>query len=530
MSTVHFNKNAVLTATAKNDTLKAYPGMTAVDFTGHADVTGNVTDFKQGRQTVGGISKFYAPLLDFDGLTAIRTDGQTKNLLAYVKQSDAATKTVVETYLKEPDYYKYAKSQESGYNDDNEYLSVLPVSDLDIQGVHGHMVVKTTDGDYTTTSDHFLVDYEDFNAPIEYTMGSDHAMWYQRKPEVFVQNAGTGWEGISLPFTSKFVTTNEKGWITHFYDGSNIGHEYWLRTPSELETVTDQNTQQTTSKLLFKSLSKASATDISNGLGANLSYYNTFLWKHYYSYNDSKDKNGDEYHQYYNTTIEHNNYPFAQAAHPYLIGFPGSRYYEFDMSGEFEAKNTWPSAPSKIGAQTITFVSAEGITIYKSEDDYEIQASVDNSNYQFKPTYQTKKLAGASTWLLDDTGTKFENGATAQVTTVPFRPYLAQSTAQHVPSRSAATKSAAPTTIYIGYAGDLMPLDELMTNRGLLIYGENMNIVVESTLTEPAQVTVTTVAGKTLGKFTIQPATKLTIPVNARGVYIVNHHKIAVTK
>ena len=530
MSTVHFNKNAVLTATAKNDTLKAYPGMTAVDFTGHADVTGNVTDFKQGRQTVDGVSKFYAPLLDFDGLTAIRTDGQTKNLLAYVKQSDAATKTVVETYLKEPDYYKYAKSQESGYNDDNEYLSVLPVSDLDIQGVHGHMVVKTTDGDYTTTSDHFLVDYEDFNAPIEYTMGRDHAMWYQRKPEVFVQNAGTGWEGISLPFTSKFVTTNEKGWITHFYEGSNIGHEYWLRTPGELETVTDQNTQQTTSKLLFKSLSKASAADISNGLGDNLSYYNTFLWNHYYSYNDSKDKNGDEYHQYYNTTIEHNNYPFAQAAHPYLIGFPGSRYYEFDMSGEFEAKNTWPSAPSKIGAQTITFVSAEGITIYKSEDDYETQASVGNSNYQFKPTYQTKKLAGASTWLLDDTGTKFENGATAQVTTVPFRPYLAQSTAQHAPSRSAATKSAAPTTIYIGYAGDLMPLDELMTNRGLLIYGENMNIVVESTLTEPAQVTVTTVSGKTLGKFTIQPATKLTIPVNARGVYIVNHHKIAVTK
>lgn len=529
MSSVHFNQNAVLSATAKdNSSLKANPGLTAVDFTGYADVTGSNSDYKRGKQTVNGVEKYYAPVLDFDGLTGIRTDGQTKNLLVYVKESDTDTKTVVETYFKEPDYFKYAKTQASGYTVDNDYFNVLPVSDLDLQGLHGHMVVENNDGDYITTGDHFLVDREDFNAPIEYTMGDNQVMWYQRKPSVFVQNAGTGWESISLPFTTQIVTTNEKGWITHFYEGSKTGHEYWLRTPGEIETTTEQN--QTISKLLFKSLSKATATDISNGRGANLNYLNTFLWDHYYSHNGRKDKNGDEYQQYYSTNIEHNNYPFALAANPYLIGFPGSKYYEFDMSGEFDAKNTWPSAPVKIGAQTITFVSADGITIYKSDDDYNTQTDVENGSYLFKPTYQTKQLNGQTTWLLDGTGSKFENNTTQDVTTVPFRAYLAKSTAQLAPIRSGSTKAAAPTAIYIGYAGDQMPLDDIMTDRGLLIYSEDMNICVESTLTEPAQVNVTTISGKSLGKFTIQPGTKLTIPVSSRGVYIVNHHKIAVTK
>ena len=529
MSSVHFNQNAVLTATARNNSnLKANPGLTAVDFTGYADVTGSNSDFKQGKQTVNGVEKYYAPVLDFDGLTGLRTDGQTKNLLVYVKESDTDTKSVVETYFKEPDYFKYAKTESSSYTVDNDYFNVLPVSDLDLQGLHGHMVVENNDGDYITTGDHFLVDREDFNAPIEYTMGDNQVMWYQRKPSVFVQNAGTGWESISLPFTTQIVTTNEKGWITHFYEGSKTGHEYWLRTPGEIETTTEQN--QTVSKLLFKSLSKATATDISNGRGANLNYLNTFLWDHYYSHNGRKDKNGDEYQEYYSTNIEHNNYPFALAANPYLIGFPGSKYYEFDMSGEFDAKNTWPSAPVKIGAQTITFVSADGITIYKSDDDYNTQTDVENGSYLFKPTYQTKQLDGQTTWLLDGTGSKFENNTTQDVTIVPFRAYLAQSTAQHAPMRSGSTKAAAPTAIYIGYAGDQMPLDDIMTDRGLLIYSEDMNICVESTLTEPAQVNVTTVSGKSLGKFTIQPGTKLTIPVSSRGVYIVNHHKIAVTK
>ena len=271
---------------------------------------------------------------------------------------------------------------------------------------------------------------------------------------------------------------------------------------------------------------------MSNGLGDNITYDNKFLWEHYYSLNSRKDKNGDDYQIYYRDPVQHNAYPFAQAAQPYLIGFPGSKYYEFDMSGEFEAKNTAVTAPEKIGAQTITFVSADGITIYKSDVDYNNQSDIDNGSYQFKPTYQAMKLDGLTTWLLDETGSKFENDVTPnkKVTTVPFRPYLAKSTAQHAARRTGTVNADAPTVIFIGYAGDQMPLDDLMTNRGLLIYSQDMTINIESTLEQPADIVITTVAGKTIKMLTIQPGTKVTVPVNSRGVYIVNNKKIAVTK
>jgi len=534
MSTVHFNPDAVMAATSKTDaTRKAYEGMTAFDLTGKNDVTGTASDYEQGLNS----KKFYGPLLDYSGITSLRTDGLTQNLLAYVNDVDTDSKTVIENYFKEPDYFMYAKQivNETPTNYDNEYRNILPVSTEDIRNIHGHMVVKNTSGNYVTTGDHFLVDYEDFNAPIEYTMGADQVMWYQRLPKVFVENAGTGWESISLPFTAKFVTTNQKGWITHFYEGSKIGHEYWLRTPDVIktETVQSNNTETTINKLMFKSLSEASADDISAGNGANINYDNDFLWQHYYSNQDRKDKNDDDYQVYYKDPVTYNNYPFAVAANPYLIGFPGEKYYEFDMSGVFEAKNTATSAPAKIDAQTITFVSAEGISISKSDEDYNTQTGIENDTYLFKPTYQKQSgLTGLTTWLLDATGTKFENHETNDVETVPFRAYITKRTqsGQQAHMRSSSGTKAMASTLYIGYAGDQDQLEERAAEGGLIIYGQDMNICIESHLEYETKVTVHTVAGNLLKQFTIQPGTKVQIPVNNRGVYIVNHNKVAVTK
>jgi hypothetical protein len=73
-------------------------------------------------------------------------------------------------------------------------------------------------------------------------------------------------------------------------------------------------------------------------------------------------------------------------------------------------------------------------------------------------------------------------------------------------------------------------MEETVTDRGLYVYSDHMNICIESTLDYPATVTITNVAGKVLKQFTIQPGTRATVPVNNRGIYIVNHHKIAVTK
>ena len=564
MSTVHFNADAVMAATSKTDaTRKAYPGMTAFDLTGKNDVSGSASDYKQG---LNG-DKFYGPLLDFGGLNSLRTDGQTKNLLAYyhdivddnnsVVSDQERTIQVLKDYLFDPEYRSYANVIET--NEQNNSETITPVDNWGsvnkvpgnvVKNIHGHLVVKKTDGMFYAATDHFLVDKNDlnepfdFNAPIEYTMGSrnnnePNRMWYQRTPDVFVQDAGTGWEGISLPFTAKTVTTSQKGEITHFYlGGSNTeSHEYWLRTPYKLDG-------QNNDKVLFKAIDTGADTE--SGLVENT----TFLWDYYYGKNSSKDANDDTYHQYYKTSTQFSDYPFLSKAQPYLIGFPGSRYYEFDMSGVFKPYGTHDDSEfvdengnSLIGIQTITFVSdASGndVTIGVSDNDYNTAVGVEGGNYKFKPTYQAMTLEGAINYVLNQTdieaaaphaahaaGTAFLNDETVgkKVTTVPFRPYFT-----YTASQAARRSGTRASTLYIGYAGDQDQLEERAAEGGLIIYGQDMSICIESHLEYETKVTVHTVAGTQLKQFTIQPGTKVQVPVNNRGVYIVNHNKVAVTK
>ena len=336
-------------------------------------------------------------------------------------------------------------------------------------------------------------------------------MWYQRTPDTYVNDLEKGWESISLPFTAEYVTTQFKGELTHFYQGSKVGHEYWLRKYDVADT---QN-----SKLIFKT--PAAEANSSKTVG------NTFLWDYYYSVDSRKDKNSDEYQQYYNTEREYTNYPYYEAGTPYLIGFPGSRYYEFDLSGSWLPSNSLGATEiARIAKQTITFISGKEQVIQVTDDEYEAKKMSDG-NYTYMPTYQAKTLAGATTYLLNQAGSAFQNNDAdnSTLTTVPFRAYFT-SAGSHAQKRAGTRADA----LYIGYAGDDDQLTEIPVNRGLIIYGEQMNIVVESTLEYAATVTVTSVAGKVLKQFTIQPGTKVTVPVQNRGVYIVNRHKIAVTK
>ena len=470
----------------------------------------------------------------------------------------------------EPDYDRYSNKVDG--NDEIitpyqalEYGRVHKVGTDTVNMVHGHLVLRgekvNNAYDFHAAGDQFLVDLNDFNAPIAYKLTNNHIMWYQRTPEVFVENAGTGWESVSLPFTSNVVTTTDKGWITHFYEGSSKGNEYWLRTP--LQIADDGKTMD------FQAIRKRNASNLADVAYSNeeatVKYNNSFLWDYYYSKNSSQDKNTDsytDYKAYYHYDLNDNstwtsyaNYPLATKAHPYLIGFPSDRYYEFDMSGEFVAMNTASPAPEQLGKQTITFVSDKDhdVLIGASDDDYENMIAVTNSGttYYFKPTYQARELNGQTTWLLNRNevvitetdgvtgdevetaryakGTAFVNddAADSKLTTVPFRAYMSSSNvAGHAQTRGGTRASA----LFIGYKGDPDQLEEHATQGGLLIYGDHMNICVESTLEYPTQITIMSVSGKTLKQFSIQPGTRVQVPVNNRGVYIVNHKKIAVTR
>ena len=194
-----------------------------------------------------------------------------------------------------------------------------------------------------------------------------------------------GWQGISVPFTAELVTTDQKGEITHFYNdgGENSkGHEYWLREFNSIEKKTVDETTVAYADFLYPTAA-----------GEDKNVTNTFLWDYYYentAVHDQKDKNADEYQEYYSNSRTYNSYPLLTKATPYILGLPGSTYYEFDLSGNFEAKNTAVSIP-KLGKQIISFVSQPGISIGVSDNEMTGKMiTYGDNDYIFKPSYMNE--------------------------------------------------------------------------------------------------------------------------------------------
>ena len=498
MSVAHFNPSVNLVAYARGDDEKkhpAYPNMTAIDFCGHND-----TEYKKGFND----NKFYQPLLDDDGLTDIVNRDETPNLLVYAPDATAKSKTytVLKTYFndKEP---AYAETGNMGYR---------CVAVANTGAIVGHMVTSNL----STLSDHLLVDKKDFDCPIGYQMGDGKRMWYQRLPEHYV-NTSTGWETVSLPFTAELVTTQQKGEITHFYSGSawvdeetktKIGHEYWLREYKG-------GAMDTNDASVFKT-----TFNYPDATGEKKDADNTFLWDYYYSknYNEvgkaGKDKNADIYQTYYKTGRDLSEYPLLANGTPYIIGFPGERYYEFDLSGSWKPKNTADTPPAQLARQTITFASDEAAFIAVSDEE---KAGVTKNNYTFKPNYLGKETTG---YMMNTVGSCFEITSEA-VATVPFRPYFVATPANGAPRR-ATVKSIVFDSSDSSFAiGDDDP-SEGEVGQGSLLFGVRRHtIVVTSSLRDEADVRIVNVNGQTIDSYKIQPGETVETPVYNSGVYII---------
>ena len=531
MDVVHFNPKAYLVAytmpkTASDTDLKpAYPGMTAVDFAGHNDTNWNLGE-------VSG--KFYSPLLDDAGLTGISTNGQTSNMLVYAP-AEASTDGYAnkQTYGVLDDHFAhepvYANYDETSYSDSHsEYKRVA--SAIDRWGtVKGHLVQSTL----KATNDHLLVDKEDFNCPISYTFSSGKRMWYQRTPDRYV-DLSKGWETISLPFKAEIVTTNVKGEITHFYGGSKesanethskVGHEYWLRELKEGGHVS------TTDESIYEAVFSYPDAKSADG---DKEYTNTFLWDYYYSWNNRDDLNQDDYQIYYKAddygivnTFE--DYPRLAAATPYIIGFPGERYYEFDLSGKFKAETTLTPNPTQLGQQTITFASAPGATIGVSDE--ETKDGKSDGNYTFKPNYLNQTLTSVAAddntsprdFVLNTAGNAYEanlhaaGAASKTVALSAFRPYFTTATAH---TRSIIFGNEQLEELKgVEEHGD--PRKEEI-NGGLRIWTKKDKIFVESTLSFKEDVRVVTPAGITVAAFDVEPGQTVEVQADFSGLYIVH--------
>lgn len=466
----YFNSNAVF-VDKYNDTAVDH-NMTAIDFTGY-------NDSEYDKLTASGV--FHTPILDYEGLSGIHIEGLTPNLLVYANTADTKTYNVLSNYLKEPEL-----------SIGTSYAEIAPV--LQTQMPHGHLV-DFTDSKYKATRDHFLVDKENFNAPIPFTYAENQYMWYQRTPDRFAESGSNGWDVISLPFTAGLVTTHQKGEITHFYGDSKTMHEYWLR---ELNSVVTENSE-----------TEATFTRPLAGTTGDYKATNDFLYEYYYSKYGQQDANTDSYQKYYNSNREYPDYVHMTATIPYIVAFPGERYYEFDMSGKFVPQNT-ATEIGKLDKQVVTMVSAPGTTIGVTDEEEGRTKEVDG--YRFVGTYQKENLSNS--YLINDAGDSFVSGAES----VPFRGYLVKTGGTQAP----------PKRIFIsGAAEENEPIEEI-TERGLTIYGKNQAIYIESTLEYEAKVTIYSMSGQVVRHVTVQPMSKEIVPVSSRGIYLVNQKKIAV--
>jgi hypothetical protein len=466
--------------------------MTAIDFAGHNDAT-----YKLG---LNG-QWFYQPLLDDDGLQSITNRDETPNLLVYAPSEEANAQTygVLTGYFTEPAYSDYYKGG------DYRCVNAAPTDK-----VFGHLVQNNL----TATSDHLLVDKKDFNCPISYTFDSGMRMWYQRTPDLFV-NLTKGWETVSLPFTAELVTTQQKGEITHFYSGSpsvdengtKIGHEYWLREYKGKKEETGDTFTAT--------------FDYPYATGGDKQVDNTFLWDYYYHKNTQLDAHADTFQTYYNKLREFEAYPLLATATPYMIGFPGKTYYEFDLSGEWTAKNTASTAPAKLDKQTISFVSKASepgkvITIGVSDDELSATA-VDGyiDGYSFMPNYMSKVVNG---YLMNSDGNSFDATPTGGDKAIPFRPYFIAG------SSNAPAKRAARSIIFDSGDSSFAIGDEDASDKlgGELTFSmKPRKLVVTSSLRQPADVRIYSVSGQSIAAFTIQTGETIETDIPVSGVYII---------
>ena len=523
MNVAHFNPDAYLAQKEKLTDAQiaanvkardAHPNMTAIDFAGHNNNNEVTGTYGLGWITeTGKPETFYPPLLDDDGLQSIINCDETQNLLVYAPQATTTnaneyanqkTYTVLNDYFVDPAYSTYYKYP----------TSYRIVEEANTSSIRGHLVQN----DMTATSDHLLVDKQDFNAPMGYTFASNKRMWYQRTPsDGEYVDRNKGWQGISIPFIAELVTTDQKGEITHFYSGSResennthskIGHEYWLREYNKIDGTEDEG-KTVKANLIYPTAS-----------GADKDYTNTFLWDYYYKNTDvhnRKDKNLDTYQTYYETSHTHSSYPMLQAAKPYIIGFPGKTYYEFDLSGSFEAQNT-AVAISKLDKQTITFASQTGISIGVSDTE---MAGVKKDNYTFTPSYMNyaKMTGDKHAFLLNSDGNRFVETADTEPVVVAFRPYFVAPTPD-------ASRSMTRSIIFTNNEDSEMPHEEFsegdIDDTGKLsVSTSRLNIAVKSTLKETVNVRIFTMNGITINTFAIEPGETVETRLSNAGVYIV---------
>ena len=397
-----FHYNASNNANSLMSTYVHQTTTTAIDFTCLNDKEAAMGFNKAADINQNGI--FYPPVNDnakvFSDLSI--QQGVSQNLLVYTAANDIGNNT---------EAYDIADNA-LGYKENTSETTI-----------YGHHIFKNNADGYTTSLLHLVertpegknsegdkCENNDFCVPIQFSV-TKHA-WYVRKPMYYAEDATGAWEGICLPFTAQKVMASLNGEITHFYGDKYLHHEYWLRGLTEVNTTNNTATFQRpgTTAGLFQA-EGAESKDYT----FNNNFFVTTYGEHFYN----KDAN-----PYYSNQQEYKNYQLLTKGIPYLVRFPGYRYYEFDLSSKFynNILNTNESS------QTVTFHAFGNENKTEPADKAIVipitQAMATQYNgYYHVGSFAATKVANGTIYGMNAVGTAFDDASTLQ-TVMPFRTYM----------------------------------------------------------------------------------------------------------
>ena len=398
-----FHYNASNNANSLMSTYVHQTTTTAIDFTCLNDKEAAMGFNKAADINQNGI--FYPPVDDnakvFSDLSI--QQGVSQNLLVYTAANDIGNNTEAYDIADNALGYKENTSETTIYghhifknNAGNGYTTSLL-----------HLVERTPEG---KNSEGDKCENNDFCVPIPFSV-TNHA-WYVRKPMYYAEDATGAWEGICLPFTAQKVMASLNGEITHFYGDKYLHHEYWLRGLTEVNTTNNTATFQRpgTTAGLFQA-EGAESKDYT----FNNNFFVTTYGEHFYN----KDAN-----PYYSNQQEYKNYQLLTKGIPYLVRFPGYRYYEFDLSSKFynNILNTNESS------QTVTFHAFGNENKTEPADKAIVipitQAMATQYNgYYHVGSFAATKVANGTIYGMNAVGTAFDDASTLQ-TVMPFRTYM----------------------------------------------------------------------------------------------------------
>lgn len=516
-----FHYNASNNANSLMSTYVHQTTTTAIDFTCLND-KGAAMGFKQA----AGINQngiFYPPVDDnakiFSDLSI--QQGVSQNLLVYTAANGNDIDNNTEAYD--------IADNALGYKENTSETTI-----------YGHHIFKNNaDDGYTTSLLHLVertpedknsegdkCENNDFCVPIQFSV-TNHA-WYVRKPMYYAEDATGAWEGICLPFTAQKVKASLNGEITHFYgtpteeeldnpatNTHTLHHEYWLRGltgVNETEKTATFQRPDTTAGLFMN--------ESANAAKWNYQFSNSFFGNTYKDWAYRWDADS-----YYAKDHEYQDYIPLTAGVPYIIRFPGERYYEFDLSSKFYNS----ILNKKEDPQTITFHAYANKEPQNRAIVIPITADMKtvSDGYAHRGTFAAKEVANGGIYALNTEGTAFSNTATSQ-TVMPFRTYLTTES-----TNAGARSSEVPSVIRISETTGIDRIEPEINGNDDTPAGESLfirpigahRVRIESTYSTQLQVFSTT--GQLYRILDVRPGTA-TYSGFPGGIYIFGNRKIMV--